>query len=132
MKNIKNFVGTILLVILTACSSNSKFPVSTSTPAADITAKKGKDKQKNYTLEITADNLAKADRLNPAGNNYSVWIVTTDNVVKNVGQLNVENGKKTTFKTTTPFDFDQVFITVENQGDLNYPKGIEISRTKIN
>jgi hypothetical protein len=132
MKNIKIFVGTSILFILTACSTSSKFPVSSTTPAADITAKKGMDKQNNYTLEITAENLATADRLNPAGHNYSVWIVTKDNVVKNVGQLNVENAKKTTFKTTTAFDFNQVFITVENQGDLNYPKGVEISRTKIN
>lgn len=132
MKNIKFIIFTSLLVIFTACSSSSKFPVSSTTPAADITAKKGMDKQNNYTLEITAENLANAERLNPAGHNYSVWIITKDNVVKNVGQLNVENAKKTTFKTTTAFDFDTVFITIENQGDLNYPRGKEISRTKIN
>jgi hypothetical protein len=45
--------------------------------------------------------------------------------------LNVENAKKTVFKTVTPFDFDEVFITLENQGDLNYPLGVEIARTKI-
>jgi hypothetical protein len=35
------------------------------------------------------------------------------------------------FKTVTPFDFDEVFITIENQGDSNYPLGVEIARTKI-
>jgi hypothetical protein len=49
----------------------------------------------------------------------------------NVGQMNVENAKKSTFKTATPFDFDEVFITVEEQGDLKFPSGTEIARTKI-
>jgi hypothetical protein len=48
-----------------------------------------------------------------------------------VGQLLVSNGDKATFKTTTAFGFDEVFITVENQSDLTYPTGVEISRTKF-
>jgi len=131
MKKLNQILMITLFVALNSCSTSSKFPVSSVTPAADISVKKGIDGQNNYTLEITTENLATADRLNPKGHNYSVWIVTKTNAVKNVGQLNVENAKKTTFKTTTAFDFDEVFITVENQGDLNYPRGIEISRTKI-
>jgi hypothetical protein len=131
MKKLNQILMITLFVALNSCSTSSKFPVSSVTPAADISVKKGIDGQNNYTLEITTENLATADRLNPKGHNYSVWIVTKSKSIKNVGQLNVENAKKTTFKTTTAFDFDEVFITVENQGDLNYPRGIEISRTKI-
>lgn len=132
MKTIKTLLVLTIMVMLGACStSKAKFPVSSTTPAADISVKKSVDKQKNYVLEITAKNLADADRLNPPGNNYSVWIRTVEHGVRNVGQLNVSNAKKTTFKTLTPFDFNEVFITVENQGDLTYPRGVEISRTKI-
>ena len=67
----------------------------------------------------------------PAGTNYSIWVVTKGQGTKNVGQLLVSNGDKATFKTTTAFDFDEVFITVENQSDLTYPTGVEISRTKF-
>lgn len=131
MKSIKNLLLIFLIIVLNACSSQVKFPVSSITPAADITAKKGIDKQQNYTLEIVAENLATAERLNPAGQNYSVWIVTKTKGVKNVGQLNVQNAQKTTFNTITAFDFYEVFITVEKQSNLNYPQGMEIGRVKI-
>lgn len=132
MKTIKNLVLVAFIVMLSSCgSTNVKFPISSVVPAAKIEATKKMDKQKNITLEITTENLASADRLNPPGNNYSIWIVTKDYGVKNVGQLNVDNAKKATFQTVTPFDFNEVFITVENHGDLQYPTGIEIARTKL-
>ena len=131
MKNLKNLLLLSFVIVLNACNTHVKFPVSSVTPAADISAKKGIDKQKNYTLEIVADNLATAERLNPAGQNYSVWIVTKTKGIKNVGQLNVQNAQKTTFHTTTAFDFYEVFITVEKESNLNYPMGAEIGRVKI-
>jgi hypothetical protein len=48
---------------------------------------------------------------------------------KNIGQLNNSNGKRTTLKTLTAFNVKEIFITAENQGDLSYPMGTEISRT---
>jgi antitoxin component of RelBE/YafQ-DinJ toxin-antitoxin module len=131
MKKIKLLVSIVVITFLTSCATKAKFPVSTTVPAAEILVKKKTDNNKNITLEINAKNLASADRLSPAGNNYSVWIVTKDYGLKNVGQIQVKNGKKATFKTVTPFEFSEVFITVENQGDLSYPTGQEISRTKI-
>jgi hypothetical protein len=131
MKTTKLLLFGTLFLLLNSCNTYKKFPVSSVTPAADISAKKGIDNQKNFTLVIVAENLATAQRLNPPGNNYSVWIQTKNLGIKNVGQLNVENAKKTTFETTTAFDFYEVFITVENQGNLNYPQGKEIGRIKI-
>ncbi|MCH8546514.1 MAG: hypothetical protein LAT54_07255 [Cryomorphaceae bacterium] len=131
MKTTLSILILSTLVIMSACSSKSDFPVSKVTPAADITAKKSKDGQGNYTLEIIAENLATVDRLTPPGNNYSVWIVTKEAGVRNVGKLNVKNTKKTTFNTTTPYDFYEVFITVEQKGDLEYPSGQEIGRARL-
>ena len=131
MKKLNQIFTVLFVLILTSCATTVKFPVSSTAPAADISAKKKTDNHKNITLEITARNFASPDRLNPAGNNYSVWVVTKEYGVKNVGQLIIRNSKKSIFKTTTPFDFNEIFITVENQGDLKYPTGTEISRTKI-
>jgi hypothetical protein len=125
---------TLVLVLslsLASCATTAKFPISSIVPAAEITAKKKTDSNKNNTLEITARNLASPDRLVPSGTNYSIWVVSKGQGTKNVGQLLVSNGDKATFKTTTAFDFDEVFITVENQSDLTYPSGAEISRTKF-
>ena len=131
MKSFYKVLFIVMVMQLSNCSTNIKFPISSVVPAATFSAVKKMDKQKNITLEITAINLASADRLNPPGNNYSIWIVTTAYGIKNVGQLNVDNAEKSTFKTVTPFEFNEVFITVEKQGDLQYPEGKEITRIKI-
>lgn len=127
-----NYIFVLMLSLsLVACTTTAKFPISNIVPAAEISAKKKTDSNKNNILEITARNLASPDRLIPAGTNYSIWVVSLGQGTKNVGQLLVTNGDKATFKTTTAFDFNEVFITVENQSNLTYPAGVEISRTKF-
>ncbi|MDP3452873.1 MAG: hypothetical protein Q8R90_07950 [Bacteroidales bacterium] len=129
MTTIKSLVIIGTVALMTSCASTAKFPVSSTVPAADITAKKKQDKNKNYVIELTAHNLAEASRLSPPKNNYSVWIVVDYGVTKNVGQLTNKNAKKSTLKTTTPFNVKEIFITAEDQGNLTYPAGVEISRT---
>ena len=116
------------IALFTSCASTVKFPVSDITPAAEITVSKKQDKNKNYVIELTAKNLASADRLNPSKKNYSVWIVTVDGVTKNSGQLIIKNAEKASLKTVSPYNIKEIFITAENQGNLTYPSGVEISR----
>jgi len=124
MKTKVLFIAVISL--LTSCATTAKFPVSEVTPAAEITASKKQDRNKNYVIEVTAKNLASADRLNPAKKNYSVWIVVEDGTTKNIGQLNIKNAEKATLSTVSPYNVKEIFITAEDLGDLNYPTGIEI------
>lgn len=131
MKNVLYFALIIFFFVLVACATKAKFPVSSIAPAADITAIKRTNNQHNYTLEIVAVNLASPERMTPPGANYSVWVMTKAHGIKNVGQLNVDNAVKTTFHTITAFDFYEVIITVEQQGELERPMGTEVSRTKI-
>lgn len=128
MKIIKSFsiIGVVLLMI--SCVSTAKFPVSNTVPAAEITVKKKLDKNKNFVIELTANNLAEASRLNPPMNNYSVWIVADNGTTKNIGQLSNKNAKKAVLKAVTPFNVNEIFITAEEKGNLSYPSGIEISR----
>ena len=132
MKIIKNFATIGVVVLMISCVSTAKFPVSSTVPAAEITAKIKQDKNKNYVIELTARNLAEASRLNPQMNNYSVWIVEVNGTTKNVGQLTNKNAQKVVLKTVTPFNVKEIFITAEEQGNLSYPAGIEISRTTFN
>lgn len=131
MRQIKIFAIIGVVALMTSCASTAKFPVSSTVPAADITAKKKQDKHKNYVIVLTARNLAAANRLNPPKSNYSIWIVVENGMTKNVGQLTIKNAKKATLKTTTPFNVKEIFITAEDQGNLTYPSGIEISRTSF-
>lgn len=131
MKTFKTIVAIVTLIMISSCATTAKFPVSNTVPAAEIKVKKKQDKNNNYTLHLTAKNLAEANRLNPPRNNYSVWMVLNTGEVKNLGQISNKNSKKATFKTTTPFDAYEVFITAENTGNLNTPEGLEISRTNF-
>jgi hypothetical protein len=128
---LKSALFVAFTLLLNACATTAKFPTSSVVPAADISAKKKTDRNNNYIIEITARNLASADRLTPPSTNYSIWMVTKSNGIKNIGQLMIKNAKKSTFKTVTPFDFTEIFITAENQGNSTYPAGIEISRTSL-
>lgn len=132
MKALKSIIFVVVVLFLVSCSSTAKFPTSKVTPAAEITAKKKQDSNKNYVIYVTAENLASADRLSPPKNNYSVWIVTDNDGTKNIGQLIVKNAKKATLTATTPFKIREIFITAEDQGSNSYPSGVEISRTTFN
>ena len=131
MKSLINLVFVAVLALLTSCATTAKFPVSSVTPAAEITAKKKQDKNKNYVIEVIAKNLASANRVDPTKKNYSVWIVTENNGTKNAGMLVNKNAKTASLKTSTPFDVKEIFITAEDQGDYSYPVGIEIARTSF-
>ena len=131
MKLLKSLLFMSLIAVLTSCATTTKFPLSSTVPAAEITAKVNQDKNKNYVIKVVAKNLASAERLNPPKNNYSVWIVTENGTIKNIGQLTNLNAKTATLKTLTPFNVKEIFITAEDQGNLTYPNGVEISRTNF-
>jgi CBS domain-containing protein len=131
MKILQNIITGAIILFLTSCSSTAKFPISSVTPAAEIVAKMKQDKNNNAVIEIIARNLASANRLNPPKNNYVVWIVTEDNGTKNIGQLMNNNGNKSILKTSTSFKVKEIYITAEEQGNISYPMGIEISRTSF-
>lgn len=131
MRTIKSLVIMGMVVLITSCASTAIFPVSTVVPAAEIKAIKKQDQNGNYSIELTAQNLAEASRLDPPMNNYSAWIVTDNGSIKNIGQLSNKNAKTAILKALTPFIVKEIFITAEMQGNLAYPQGTEISRTKF-
>ena len=125
---------TILLslaTLLAGCATTTKFPISTVAPAAEISAKKTLDKNKNYVVELVALNLTSPERLNPPKNHYNVWIVTEQNDYKNLGQVMNANAKKVVFRTLTPFNPKEIILTAEDEGNRPMPTGIEISRTSF-
>jgi len=132
MRKVKSIVIIGVVALLTSCAPIIKFPVSAVIPAAQITAKIKQDKNNNNVIEITANHMAEASRLTPPSNNYSVWIVADNGMVKNVGQLTNKNAEKASLTITTPFNVNEIFITAEERGNLSYPAGIEISRTTFN
>lgn len=122
------FLSIAMVLLMVSCVKTVKFPVSTVIPAAEISADFSKDKNNNTVISVTANNMASADRLAPPKKTYVVWIKTSDNGVKNIGQLSSKNAKKASLKTVTSYEPQEIFITAEDEGDVSYPAGIEISR----
>ncbi len=119
------------MLLLSACVNTVKFPVSSVAPAADIVATKKTDKNGNYLIKVKAINLAAATRLNPPKEAYYVWISTDENGIRNTGKLIMKNAKTASLETLTPFSFREIFITAEDNGDISFPYGVEISRARF-
>ena len=120
-----------LVIFVSSCTSTAKFPVSSVAPAADIVAKKKQDKNGNYKLEVTAKNLAAAERISPSSSNYVVWIVTPTDGVRSIGRMINKNAKTISIEALTPFNFNEVFITAEGQDGVSIPSDTEIARVKF-
>ncbi|MFN3916152.1 MAG: hypothetical protein ACK4K0_00295 [Flavobacteriales bacterium] len=131
MRTVQNFIIISTLAILTSCVNTVKFPVSHTTPAADITVKIQKQNKPNHLLIITAKNLAASDRLEPSKKNYVIWVVSEVGVTRNAGHFTQENAVKATYKSSFPYKPVEVFITAEDEEGVCYPTGVEITRTKL-
>jgi hypothetical protein len=131
MKNLNIVTFLALILLFTSCSTVSKFPVSSVTPAANIVVYRHHDSNGNGTLNIKAKNLAAAERLSPPKHTYVVWVVLENNTAKNIGQLKIKNAKEAEIKTLTVFKYTEIFITAEDQADVQYPGNTEISRIKF-
>lgn len=125
------FTLFVIIFLVSSCATTSKFPVSDITPAANIKASRQQDKNGNYKISVVANNLSSADRLNPPKKVYVVWITTANNGTKNLGQLKNKNAQKASLETVTSFDPQQIFITAEDEGNISYAAGPEISRVSF-
>ena len=127
----KILLSVITVFLMTSCVTVAKFPVSDVAPTANIVAKIKKDKQNNFEIAIITNYLSSAERLSPPKKIYVIWIKTKENGLSNAGQLKIENGKKNTLKTLTSFEPLEILITAENEGNVTFPSGIEISRVVL-
>jgi hypothetical protein len=107
------------------------FVTSSIVPSATGTVKVKKDKNKNYIINVSVLNLAEPDKLSPSKNTYLVWMRSTGNSAKKLGQL-APSGKalKGNLSATAVEKPDDVFITAEDNADIDYPKGDVILTTK--
>lgn len=113
-------------LIFSSCARKMSFGVSSVVPAAQGTVKVKTDKNKNYSINIKIKNLAPADRLTPSKKTYVVWMVTTENVTKNIGQLKssskfLSKNLKASLSTVTALKPDYFFITGEDDAQTLYP-----------
>jgi hypothetical protein len=129
-KNTLKVIGASLIVILlfslNSCATKAVFLNSAVVPAAQGSVKFKKDKNENYVIKIKISNLAESNRLQPPKNTYIVWMETGDDVVKNIGQIMsskafMSKKLKASFETVSSFKPKKIFITAEDDANIQYP-----------
>lgn len=125
----KVFMGVFAIMMLlsfSSCGKNIAFQNSVIVPAANGSVKVTKDSNKNYLIKIKISDLAEVTRLQSSKNVYVVWMETDESITKNIGQIKSDTGflsskLKATFETVTAFKPTKVFITAEDNADIQYP-----------
>jgi hypothetical protein len=115
-----------MLFLFSACARKVSFSTSTVVPAAHGTVKIKKDDNDNYLIRIRVLDLARPQRLSVPKKAYVVWMVTNKDRVLNIGQVNTSTGVfskkyKAYFETVSPFEPTKIFITAENNANIQYP-----------
>ena len=116
----------LLLFSLNSCAKKIAFLTSSVVPAASGQVTVKKDDNKNYAIKIKIDNLAESKRLDPSRKTYVVWMETDESMVKNIGQIKSDNQfisskLKASFETVTAFKPTKIFITAEDDTEIQYP-----------
>src|SRR5579872_236551 len=87
----KTFIATALALSTTlffgGCAKTIYFENSTIEPAAVGKVKVIKDKNANYSLDVSIMHLADPKRLSPPKEIYVVWAEAPNNELKNVGRI---------------------------------------------
>lgn len=137
MKNILFlFVGlSTLLVVGSSCSHKTTFLTSSVVPAAEGTILWKKDANDNYVITIKMVNLAEVERLVPPKKAYVVWLENQEGRPKNLGQINsfhetFSKKLKATFETVSPFKPTKIYITAEDESNVNFPSSMVVLQSK--
>jgi len=123
-----------LITGMTACSKKVVFGTSTVVPAATGKVKMKKDRNNNYALDISIENLTSPKRLDPPKNVYVAWIETDNSGAKNIGQISSSSGLfsselKGSLETVTSFKPKRIFISAEDDATVQYPGMLIVLRT---
>jgi hypothetical protein len=126
IKNIVLILASALMIFsFGQCSAQADFLTSSVVPAARGSVTVNKDKYNNYIMDIQISNLSEASRLTPPKNTYVVWMVTEENITKNIGQIRTKTSffskkLKADFETKTAFRPIRIFITAEYDPNIQY------------
>lgn len=128
-------VTALIIFSFSSCFAQANFLKSSVVPAAQGSVKVTKDKYNNYIMAVQIVSLSEAGRLTPAKNTYVVWMVTEDNLTKNIGQVRTKKSflsksLKVYFETKSSFKPVKIFITAEYDPTLQTPGEVVVLTTE--
>jgi hypothetical protein len=124
-----NFASLVILLLLSSlasCSKKTNFLTSPVVPAARGYVKINNDKNKNYVIQVQIVDLAEVQRLQPPKQTYVIWMVTEEDLTKNIGQIKSSTGMlskqlKASFESVSSFKPTKIFITAEDDPGIQFP-----------
>lgn len=80
----------------------------------------------NYVIHVHISELAEVSRLSPPRQSYVIWMVTNEDVTKNIGKINSKIGGMSkqlnaSFETVSTFKPNKIFITAEDDASVQFP-----------
>lgn len=130
------FLGICTILILgNSCGQKTTFLTSTVVPAAEGSIHLKKDKNKNYVITVKMVNLAEVERLQPPKKAYVLWMENEEGRAKNLGQINsthelISKRLKATFETVSPFKPTKIYITAEDESNVNIPSSMVVLQSR--
>ncbi|HEY6503733.1 MAG TPA: hypothetical protein VIZ28_07165 [Chitinophagaceae bacterium] len=127
VKNIRLAVLAVGMIFLfDSCATKINFLSSSVVPAAHGTVKVKKDNNNNYNIQIDLLDLAEPGRLEPARQTYIVWMEAGQDLAKNMGKITSSTSLlskkfKASFSTVTSSKPGKIFITAEDDANIQYP-----------
>lgn len=133
----KIFLGAFTLLLLMAVQTQAKkirFQTSAIVPAARGYVKITKDHNNNYLIKISISDLSEVQRLVPSKRTYVVWMLTDQEISKNIGQLKSSKGflsknLKATFETVSSFKPIRISVSAEDDPDIQYQSAPDVLTT---
>jgi len=123
-------MAIMLIFPFTSCAQKITFSTSAVLPAAQGYVKIYKDKNKNYDIKIRISYFAGVERLQDSRQTYIVWMLTDQDITKNVGRLNSSRKLKASFETVSSYKPVKIFITAEEDENIQYPRGQVVLTTE--
>lgn len=127
VKNIFLVIFSVTMAIsFTSCAKRISFLNSSVVPSAKGSVTVKTDSNKNFVIKINVSDLAEVERLQTAKLTYVAWMETDQGNIENIGQLKSSTSffskrHKAYLRTVTPYKPAKVFITSENDINVQYP-----------
>lgn len=121
--------ATIMVFAFHSCAQKVPFLTSSVVPAAEGTVKIKSDKNENYSIKMDITNLADVNRLQPPKNSYVVWLESDREAPRNVGRIITTGRNKVSFETVATLKPTKLFITAEENENVQYPGSMVVLTT---
>ena len=124
-----------LVFLFGACAKKFSFSNSPIVPGAGGKVAVKQDNNNNYIINVKTVHLTPAKNLTPSKAVYVVWMEGEDNNLKKLGQLKPSNTiisktHKGELKATTTSKPRKIFITAEDDGNIEYPSSSLVLTTE--